>query len=56
MTAEIPATGGWAAKKTVSLGRVKVAATGEITVLAKPADPSAWNAINLWQIELTSVE
>jgi hypothetical protein len=35
---------------------VKIAEPGEYTVLAKPADPEQWQAINPWKVQLVPAE
>lgn len=52
LTAPIPNTGSYQAKKTIELGTLRFTKAGVHTVIAAPADKKTWRAINLWKLVL----
>ena len=51
--ADLPATGEWDKQQTIEVGRLRFDKPGEYEVVARPADPATWKAVNLWKLELT---
>jgi len=55
VTAEVPKTGSWTARKTIQFGRVHVNAPGEYELTLQPASADSWNAVNVWNLKLVAV-
>ena len=49
----VPKTSGWDDYQTLSGGTLTIAAAGDHTLTARPADPAAWRAMNLASVTLT---
>jgi len=54
-TVDVPATGGFDKPQVVDAGKVTIDQAGEVEVVARPADPATWKAVNLWKLELAPV-
>jgi len=52
LTADVPNTGDWAKPKLVKLGPIEFKQPGVYHVTLRPASPSTWKAVNLWQVQL----
>ncbi|HLJ54161.1 MAG TPA: alpha-L-fucosidase [Chthonomonadaceae bacterium] len=49
----VPSTGGWDSFRTIDLGRIEIAAPGDVTITVRPRDAGSWKAINLREVTLT---
>ena len=52
LEADVPATGSWTKQRTIDLGSVTFAKPGIYKVLLRAAKPHAWQAVNVWKLEL----
>ena len=56
LLSEMPDTGSWDKFETLKVGKVEIAQPGIQTLAVRPADPTAWRAMNLRGIRLLPVE